>query len=219
MRVSGIILAGGLSSRMGTDKALLPLGEGNVIQVIASELSKAVDVVNIAVGKGYREEFAELGHVQAVDLYPECGPLAGLHAGLTANRGARPSGAGGWSLSVPCDTPLVRSELFKALIKYAEQQENSCCQAIVPVIEGQTHPLIAMYQDSVIPILEQQLEAGKRRVMDILSQISVRYITEHELSVNAGLPWTAPRVSEMFANMNQKEDYERIKKRYGLKGI
>ncbi|MFD1139320.1 MULTISPECIES: molybdenum cofactor guanylyltransferase [Paenibacillus] len=213
MRFSGIILAGGLSSRMGTDKALLPLGEANVIQVIASELAGAVDDVRIAVGKGYREEYAELGYTQAADVYPGCGPLAGLHAGLTAHRGASSSGEGGWSLSVPCDTPLVRTELFKVLIQYAELQENSCYQAIVPVIEGQTHPLIALYHDCVIPVLEQQLETGRRRVMDFLSQISVRYVTEHELAADAGMPWTVSDISEMFTNMNQMEDYERIKKR------
>ncbi|MEK5059595.1 hypothetical protein BK126_20810 [Paenibacillus sp. FSL H7-0326] len=216
MRVSGIILAGGLSSRMGTDKALLPLGEANVIQTIASELARAVDDVRIAVGKEYKKEYAELGYRQAADVYPGGGPLAGLHAGLTAHRGANSSGVGGWSLSVPCDTPLVRSELFKVLIQYAEEQENSGYQAIVPVIEGQTHPLIAMYHDCVIPVLEQQLETGKRRVMDFLFQIRVRYITAHELAAEAGVPWTTSEISEMFTNMNQMEDYERIKKRCRL---
>lgn len=208
MQVSGIILAGGISRRMGADKALLPLGSRNVIQIIASEMITAVERVSIAVGAGQREAFAELGHIQAIDQYPGSGPLAGLHAGL-ASMAAH---SDGWSLIVPCDTPLVRAPLFTALIKLTEQQEATGIQALVPVIQGQIHPLIAMYHSSVTHVLQQQLEAGKRKVMGFLEHIEVQYVTAEQLSTSSGL--IEADITEMFTNMNHRDDYERIKRKY-----
>lgn len=206
MKIAGIVLAGGASRRMGTDKAGLRLGNSRVLDIIAGELCSITSQVYIATGSVNRGEGLAPKYVEVKDIYTGSGPLAGLHAGLLR-------GEADLYVVASCDIPLIRADLLSAMVQEMEVESKPRVQALVPQINGQIHPLAAVYHYSIINVLETQLREDKRRVMDMLSKISVRYVTEFELEAITGIP--AARIEEMFMNMNEKEDYERVKQIYG----
>jgi len=120
MKASAIILAGGKSSRMGTNKALLKINEKTNIERMADKLKLFFDDIILVTNDSEQYEFLELK--TAADHYPGMGPLAGVHAGLLASD---------YDLNfiVACDMPFVSAELAEALV-------NSCghFDAVIPVI-------------------------------------------------------------------------------------
>ncbi|WP_160032683.1 molybdenum cofactor guanylyltransferase [Paenibacillus sp. An7] len=204
MKIAGIVLAGGASRRMGTDKAVLELGNSRVLDIIAGELSSMTSKVYIATGSVSREEMGS-EYIEVKDIYPGSGPLAGIQAGMLR-------GEADLYVVASCDIPLIRAELLSAMVEVMEVDLDSGIQALVPQIKGQIHPLAAVYHHSMIDTLETQLREDNRRVRDTLSKLSVRYVTESELELVTGIP--ALQIEEMFINMNEKEDYERVKQIY-----
>ncbi|AZK45844.1 molybdenum cofactor guanylyltransferase [Paenibacillus lentus] len=201
MEWTAIILAGGKSSRMGTNKAVLPLGGQPVIEHLVRELQKATG--NIVISCGQSSEYAELGLPLLYDIYPRCGPLAGLHAGLAASPHR-------WNLVVSCDMPFVNASLAQYLVKQALELEGRgaedggrAIEAVIPRVNGQIHPLLAMYRCTVLPGLEQMLDDGCLKVKQWTSGLAVRYITGEELSRASGIP-----LEMIVFNMNRPEDYQ-----------
>lgn len=209
MKIAGIVLAGGASRRMGTDKAALELGNSRVLDIIARELSSMTSQVYIATGSVSREDM-DSEYINVKDIYPGSGPLAGMQAGMLR-------GEADLYVVVSCDIPLIRAELLSAMVRVLEVSLDSGIQALVPQIKGQIHPLAAVYHHSLIDMLETQLREDNRRVRDALSKISVRYVTESELEATTGIP--AAQIEEMFINMNEKEDYERVKQIYESRDV
>lgn len=201
MNWNAIILAGGKSSRMGTNKAVLPLGGQPVIERIVGQLQKVTG--DIFISCGHSSVYAYLGLPLLQDIYPGCGPLAGLHAGLSAS--PHP-----WNLVVSCDMPFVNASLFRYLAEQAlelEEQGGEICgkriEAVIPNVNGRVHPLLAMYHCSVLPGLERTLNEGGLKVNHWSSGLAAQYITGEELSRASGLP------AELAAfNMNRPEDYQ-----------
>lgn len=201
MEWTAIILAGGKSSRMGTNKAVLPLGGQPVIERLVAELQKVTG--NIVVSCGQSGDYAELGLPLLPDIYPKCGPLAGLHAGLTASPHR-------WNLVVSCDMPFVNASLAQYLAKQALELEgrgveecDRAIEAIIPRVNGQIHPLLAMYRYTVLPGLERMLDEGCLKVKQWTTGLAAKYITGEELSHASGL---APEL--VAYNMNRPEDYQ-----------
>ncbi|GAA0138211.1 molybdenum cofactor guanylyltransferase [Paenibacillus sp. YSY-4.3] len=201
MEWTGIILAGGKSSRMGSNKAVLPIGGQPVIQRLACELLKAGGEAVISCGSS--SAYAELGLPLLQDAYPGCGPLAGLHAGLAASPHK-------WSLVVGCDMPFANAALFRFMAEQAQKLEEQRSnghkeriEALISRVGDQAQPLMAMYRCSVLPGLERTLEEGRLRVNQWISGLSAKYISEEELSRISGLP------AELAVfNMNRPEDYQ-----------
>lgn len=201
MKWNAIILAGGKSSRMGTNKAVLPLGGQPVIERIVGQLQKVTGDISISCGHSGAYAYLDLPLLQ--DIFPGCGPLAGLHAGLAAS--PHP-----WNLVVSCDMPFVNAALFQYLAKQAqelEEQSGEKCgkriEAVIPNVNGRVHPLLAMYHRSVLPGLERTLHEGSLKVNHWTSELAVRYITGEELSRASGLP---PELAAF--NMNRPEEYQ-----------
>lgn len=207
MEWTGIILAGGHSSRMGTNKAVLPLGGLSVIERIVGELQKAAG--HIVISSGQSSAYAGLGLPLLPDIYPGCGPLAGIHAGLAASPHR-------WSLVVSCDMPFVNAPLFRFLaeqVRQHEEQGSDPCgeilDALVPRIGGRPQPLLAMYNRSVLCGLERTLGEGRLKANQWVSGLKARYIGEQVLSEASGLS------AELAAfNMNRPEDYQAAQRLY-----
>lgn len=201
MEWTGIILAGGRSSRMGTNKAVLPIDGQPVIERLACELQKATDEVVISCGPSVL--YAELGLPLRQDIYSGCGPLAGLHAGLAAS-------ARKWCLAVSCDMPFANAALFRYMAEQAQMLEDQrrgrhgeSVEAVIPYVGDRVQPLLAMYRRSVLPELERALGEGLLRVNHWISGLPAKYISGEELSQASGLP------AELAVfNMNQPEDYK-----------
>lgn len=179
--LSLIVNAGGASRRMGQPKALLrvpntgePLLRHVIMRLAALPLEQVIVVVNdpnlVAAG-------GLTGRVQVVtDAETGRGPLAGLIAGLAI--------CAEWALVVACDLPLINPALCRFLYSLAEGAGPGPAQvyeAIVPVVGGREQPLHALYHRAVLPVAEQQLATGERRVAALLHQVRTRWVAEEEL--------------------------------------
>src|SRR5436305_4785273 len=139
---TGVILAGGRSSRMGRPKAWLEFGGEPMLQRIARRLSAELPelVVVRAPGQGLpvvEARFAE-------DRVEGEGPVAGLAAGLAAVTRT-------FAFVVTCDVPFVSLAVARGLLSLADDQD-----VVVPEWEGRLHPLQAVYRASLAPLLEEQ---------------------------------------------------------------
>jgi molybdenum cofactor guanylyltransferase len=181
MSREGFVLAGGRSSRMGCDKALIEL---NGIRL----LSRAAQVVSAAVGSatliGDPEKYGGLGYPVQADILTGCGPLAGIHAALSV------SGAD-WNLILACDMPEVESAFLIQLLDRAEQGDKDCLLPAGP--SGRPEPLCGVYHRRALPAVRRALESGVRKVLDGLAGLRVEV-----------LPVTGP---EPFRNINTPADW------------
>lgn len=188
-QIAAFILAGGASSRMGTDKSQLRLEQQTFTQCIAETLLQLTDSVFI-VGRDSDESSLR----SVADVYPKWGALGGIHAALAACTRE-------WAIVVACDLPFVTSELFSYL---AEQRMDH--DAVVPIQEdGRPQPLAALYR--VDPCLRQAtdlIEAGRRRPLDLLEAVKTRWVAFDELRNFA-------RAHSFFVNINTPEDYDAIR--------
>ena len=180
-----VILAGGLSRRMGRDKASLPAGDGTLIEHLARRLAPVVDETIIAGGSG-RPALPDVTMVE--DRYPGLGPLAGMHAGLLASRSPLV-----WV--VGCDLPDADPRLASLLCGLARDVD-----AVVPRIDSEPQGVCAVYDRALAPRIEGLLAAGERRVTMLLAASNVRYVTPDELRA------VDPELRS-FRNINTPDDY------------
>jgi molybdenum cofactor guanylyltransferase len=195
MSATGIILAGGRSSRMGQNKALLSLGGATVIERVRDELKKVVQDIIIVTSSP--EDYRFLGCTLAADIYQDGGPLAGLHAGLKNSQSD-------YNLVAACDMPFLSAGLGRILLN-----ELGECQAAVPEISGQLHPLFGAYHKGLCRRAEEMLEAGDRKMRNLLTEDS-RILSEKELLEKG---WAGAEAC--LFNMNHPSEYEQAKRMLG----
>jgi len=193
---TGIILAGGLSSRMGTNKAMLELNGSVVLQHTTETMRPTVSRIIVAGGANVTT-YGEMGYDCVQDHYPGKGPLAGLHAALVASDTD-------WNLVCACDMPLLQTSFLDGIKKLTES--NDSYSAIVPCVDGHVHPLAGAYHKRVLPDLEQRLNQDHLRVLRWLEEIGCRYVEVEELE-RVGVH----QVARQMSNMNTPEEYERIR--------
>ena len=149
-QVSGAILAGGQSRRMGSDKAAL-LIQGEPILKRTARLVASITADVAIIGPPERAALAP-GVRILPDRWPQQGPLGGIATALQAL-------AGEAVLVVGCDMPFLNAALLRHLIALAPEYD-----AVVVRVDGEVHPLHAVYQRRCLPTLEEQLLAGNLRV-------------------------------------------------------
>ena len=189
MAVSGIILAGGRSSRMGRDKTLLSINNETLIERTLKKLAGVVDEIIIASNHTKKYNFS--GVAEVPDHYPGLGPLAGLHAGLVAAQYQ-------YAFVVSCDMPLFTGDLASYLL-----DRRSGYDVIVPVIWQRWEPLCAVYSRRCIGPVEQCLQSGVSQVYQFYPQVRVLKIGEDELQ-------TVGNPEELFCNLNTPGDLARL---------
>ncbi|WP_064642067.1 molybdenum cofactor guanylyltransferase [Paenibacillus sp. AD87] len=201
MEWTGIVLAGGLSRRMGSNKALLEWNGSSVLEQVIQAMAPAVNSIIVSAGAS-TAAYKALPYDCVQDYYPGKGPLAGLHAALEASETD-------WNLVCACDMPLIEPSFFKGLKWLTESGQEH--HAIVPRLAGRVHPLAGAYHRRVLPELEQRLIDNRLKVTQWLEEISCRYVDVDELE-SAGVHDVAIQLS----NMNTPEEYEHIRNRsYG----
>jgi molybdopterin-guanine dinucleotide biosynthesis protein A len=188
--VTGIVLAGGRSARLGTDKALLRVGDGTLLERAVSALRPLCR--KIIVVSDPRSPVPDVeGCTMATDEEPGLGPLGGLATGLALS-------GDDWHLALACDLPLVRPELLELLVA-----ESSGVEAVVPRAEGRLQPLLATYSHACLAPARAALASGKRALAAMLDQVKVKVLEEDRLrEADPGL------VS--FTNVNAWEDYQAV---------
>ena len=194
-QIEGFILAGGESSRMGRDKALLEL-EGVALLVRTARVVESVAGPPTVVGNP--ESYRSLGLRVIGDDWPGAGPLGGI---ATALRVATAP----WSLVVACDLPFLTRSWLDYLISRALASEED---AVLPMNVRGAEPLCAMYHKRCEPAIRAALEHGSRKITEGLEDLRVEYVEPSEWKVfdSGGL---------LFKNMNSPEDYEEARGRLG----
>jgi molybdopterin-guanine dinucleotide biosynthesis protein A len=156
MPAEGFVLAGGRSTRMGQDKALLLLG-GRALLDLALEKLRALPLAAAPRVAASRPELASHGALIA-DLHPGCGPLSGIEAALAASSQR-------FNVFLPVDLPLLPS-LF--LLWMLERARITGALATIPCINGWPQPLCAVYQRELLGPMSAALTAGDHKVMPVI---------------------------------------------------
>lgn len=153
--VSAVVLAGGLSRRLGgRDKGLIPLGRRSLAGWVSHRIAGQVTEVLVSANRNLGD-YAALGHTVAPDYLPgRLGPLAGL---LAAARTARME----WLLTLPCDAPFVPLDLARRLFQQARETDAPLLRA-----EDETgiHYAVMLVHRRLLPDMETYLESGGRAV-------------------------------------------------------
>jgi molybdopterin-guanine dinucleotide biosynthesis protein A len=185
--VAAFILAGGKSTRMGTDKAFVEF-DGRMLLARALEVTRSVTNDVRIVGNAAR--FAAFAPT-VEDVFRECGPLAGIHAAL---RGS----AAELNLMLAVDLPFVPPELLQHLIARARGTD---ALAIVPRAGNYWQPLCAVYRRKFAALAEQALREGGFKIDALFDTVTVQEIKESELA-EAGF------AAGVFRNLNTREELE-----------
>ena len=153
--VTGLVLAGGMGRRMGgVDKGLVELDGRPMIAHVLARLAPQVGDVLVNANQNV-ERYGAFGYRVVPDVLGGfAGPLAGLHAGMTAARSA-------FVVTVPCDSPFLPMDLVARL---GAALERAGAQLAVARTFDQPHPVFAFVRRDVLPSLAAFLEGGGRKI-------------------------------------------------------
>lgn len=222
--VTGFVLAGGKSTRMGQDKAMLQMDGRTLLERALEVLRQVASEVRIL---GPRERYAGYGVPVIEDIFPGCGPLGGIHAALSSAQTRL-------NLIIAVDTPFLSAEFLRFI---AECAWSSGATVTTPEIAGYRQPLCSVYSREFLPIAEQALTRSTNRsvipeeenrnrdqerkaapepqpgsksteykIVPLFPSDSTCVITEAEMRKLAFTP-------EMFENLNTPQDMERARRR------
>jgi molybdenum cofactor guanylyltransferase len=195
MNRGAIILCGGKSARMGHEKPWLPFGPDEVmlqrVVRLVNEAIPAERIVCVAATDQGLPRLPESVHV-ARDREPDCGPLAGLAAGLFAI-----SGRADAVFVTGCDAPLLAPALISRMF-----ESLGIYNCAVPHDGERYHPLAGVYRSSVLSLVESLLASGERSLMSLVERCNAHKVDGNTLrDVDPSL--------HSLANCNTLEDYQR----------
>jgi molybdopterin-guanine dinucleotide biosynthesis protein A len=196
--VAGLVIAGGRSTRFGSEKAAALLAGTPLLLWAARRLQRSCRQVAVNARPGTQTlalaEAAGLPVLHDLPGDPD-GPLAGVRAGLAW---AQALGARALAVS-PCDAPLLPPDLFVRLIEAASSTPAGAAMAVTP--EGR-QPLCAVWPVSALPFLAEALDGGAHpptwRALETLGAVQVQFDEP-----------------EAFANINTREDLAAVERRLG----
>ncbi len=186
-QITPIVLAGGRSSRMRQDKSFVSLADKPLIERVLDGLRQTFSRLPLLV-TNRPDEYAHLGFTMVGDKVVGQGPLGGIHAGLCRTETEL-------NFIVACDMPFLQP----AFIRYMAEQASGY-QVTMPKDGDATEALHAFYtKDCIAPIEACLAAGGKRRIVDFLPQVKVRYIEKAEYEP---YHWA----QQPFFNVNNSED-------------
>jgi phospholipid/cholesterol/gamma-HCH transport system ATP-binding protein len=186
--VTAFILAGGKSTRMGTDKAFVSLnGQSMLARMLDSAHSVTRDVRIV----GEARKFAQFAPT-VEDVFQDCGPLGGIHASLRASSTEL-------NLILAVDLPFVSPPLLQYLITRAQSSPGAI--ATVPHAGGGWQPLCAVYRRELADAAESAIRRGRYKIDELFDVVRTQPIEEAELAGAGFLP-------AMFRNLNTKEELD-----------
>ncbi|MGQ9655534.1 MAG: molybdenum cofactor guanylyltransferase [Thermodesulfobacteriota bacterium] len=202
--MTGAILAGGQSRRMGTDKAFLEVGGRRIIdrtvELLGPLFPQLLLVTNNPVGYAY------LGIRMVSDLLPGRGALGGLYTALFFSTTQH-------VFVVACDMPFLRVEVIRHLLRQSQRWD-----VVVPQMGDHVEPLHAVYSRRCLPHVEALLQKGGRKVMDFYSSVRVLRVPEQEIRAldpellsfrNVNTPEEIRVIQEMTSQLHARTDPHR----------
>jgi len=191
MKVTGVIQAGGKSTRMGgRPKALIELGGRRIVERVLAALAPAVD--DLLIVTNTPELYAFLGLPMVSDVYPDHGSLGGIYSGLKAARGEA-------AFTVACDMPFVHPEVVKLVVARAGEGD-----VVVPRVGDQHETMHAAYAKTCLPHIEERLLAGQFRIVGFFPRVRVVEIAEADVA-----RFRDPEIA--FMNVNTPDELDRAR--------
>src|SRR5256885_7944821 len=186
MRVTGVIQAGGKSTRMGGEpKALLELGGRRIIERVLDAVAPVVDDVLIVTNTPALYGF--LGVAMVPDVYPDHGSLGGIFSGLAA-------AGGDAAFTVACDMPFLSPDVVRLVLARAGDAD-----VVIPCVNGQYETMHALYAKACLAPMEARLRAGQLRIVGFFPDVRVL-----EIDAAAVARHRAPEVA--FMNVNTPDE-------------
>lgn len=189
---SGVVLAGGKSSRFGKEKALVKFKGKPLVKWSMDAIENVVDEIILSLSSQTEvSEFIKLLGKEVIivkDDKPDLGPISGLLSSFKEAKGK-------FIAVAPCDSPFIKIELYDLLFKKAKGHDGA-----VPYINNFWEPLHAVYKrESLILALEKAISKGKNRPTDAYPYLDIEKVTQKELKT-----FDAENLS--FININIKDD-------------
>ena len=191
LRVGGIVLCGGHSRRMGTAKYMLPFGSQTLLHRMLEVVSSVLSPVAVVAAPGQSLPVLPPDILIVRDQHPDAGPLAGLHAGLSAL--ADHSDA---AFATSCDAPFLQPSLIEEMINRLGSSDLA-----IPRDDNYHHPLAAVYRTTLAATIDSMLASGSRRPLGLLQHASA-----HEVDIES-LRGADPGLVS-FRNLNTPADYQ-----------
>ncbi len=182
-KITGVVLAGGKSRRFGQDK-------GTFIYQGKTLTERALDIIRPACGQllistNNAKAYASFGLGTVPDIYPECGPLGGIHSALI-------HASHDMVAFIPCDTPFLPAAIYTFLLKHLAAHD-----LVIPVHARGAESTCSLWHKKSLPLLEQALEKKKHKILE-----AVETMDGNMVSVE-GTSFYHPRI---FHNINTKRD-------------
>jgi len=189
-QISGLVLAGGASRRMGRDKAFLELDGQPLVGIVVERMASVCAEVLVVAGDA--RPYAGLGVPVVEDRFRGVGVLGGLHAGLEA-------AAHDLTLAVGCDMPFLNPKLLQAFAHWAEGFD------VAVLRRGEyVDPLHGAYRRACLPAIEMAIRAHGRRIISFFPHVRVRYVTLEDVT-----PFDPALRS--FRNVNTPQEWEAVR--------
>lgn len=188
--VTGIILAGGASSRMGTNKALLEVDGVTIIEQAYRKLSSLFHEVLVVTNSPELYDFLPCRKVP--DLFSDVGSIAGLHSGLSHSSQKK-------IFVTACDMPNINTDLIRELNKSFDDSFD----ALIPYSQGGQEPLHAYYSRRSLPVFTAAIEQGELKILDCLKKINTKFISWEEIQRMQGAETT-------FINVNTPAEFNTL---------
>lgn len=190
--ITGVILSGGRSSRMGVNKSFLKLGNKTIIERIVDLMKSIFSEVIIITNTPDEYKFFNLPLYE--DIYKWKGPLAGIHSALVHSKTDK-------VFVISCDVPLMSKEMIEYIINYKSDKPIVFCEAA-----GYHQPLVGLYSKKIFNEIEKFIsnnDLDDKSFHKFLNDIDAEIILPEKLDFYK---------DELFFNVNRPEDFEQIKK-------
>ena len=189
--IIGVILAGGQSRRMGSNKSLLELNGRRLIECVYDRLAPLFRTTLLVTNTP--DDYLFLNCHKVPDIFVGAGSLAGIHAALTASQSD-------YIFVVGCDMPSLSQEVIRTICSRAAKHD-----VVVPCSSAGLEPLHALYSRRCLPVIEQMLSSGQQTIYTLFDRVNTLIIPWSELSMISGAPTT-------FLNLNTRQQYEELTK-------
>jgi molybdopterin-guanine dinucleotide biosynthesis protein A len=190
--ITGVILAGGKSNRMGQNKALMSLGGKRLVDRVVEVMRSVFD--DLLMVTNTPGVYADLGLPMVRDVWPEKGSLGGVYSAIY--HVATP-----YCLVVACDMPFLQTAVLRYLITQINDHD-----VVVPDVLGELQTLHAIYSKACLQPIERRLEANRLRIVGFFPDVRVRTVTASELE-----PYDPALLA--FQNLNTPEEFQAAEQR------
>jgi molybdenum cofactor guanylyltransferase len=185
---NGYILAGGKSSRMGSDKGLLMLRDKKIVEYVIENLRPCVDQIFIVSSNDFYREF---GLPLVPDLMMGKGPAVGIFSALehsTVNQ----------NFVISCDTPFVKAEYIFRILMLAKDHE-----ICIPQLDGFWEPMVGVYSKSIADRWKQSMLKGDFKLQRLIEQFDYKMV-DVKMDLSA--------TENIFLNINSPEELLKAEK-------